>query len=334
MKRITQIVIYSLLAISIILLLGNLARYFGVDFLPSKWGPLFLFRLNPLLCSALIVFLITACLLKRYWSKLGVSQPFIIALWGPAFAISFGGFLYSFINRADIPAAGLPARFIEYPWRGIFAAGILSSVWVQLAAAHYFDEKGYTTSAQYPNSLIRTMNEVMKASMTACAICALGFMEFYNLHIVFSVIYMALVSFWDLSILRGSEPALNKRVEHEKFKKCCSQLFWHVDGLVFGTVLLWVVLIYAVIIRGHRTFSLVSEINTFLAQFGPLTKDNIGQLAKHGLEEPLMGGVIGFHAIFSAALLMIHFRDWEKDERSTKTAEASEQSTQASATSE
>jgi hypothetical protein len=154
----------------------------------------------------------------------------------------------------------------------------------------------------------------MKTAMVLCVIGALLGMKFYNFHVYFSLGYMGLVSLWDLSILKGSAPLNDEKVlEHEKFKKCCKQLLWHVDGVVFIVVLVWLIVIKLFIVDDHRTFSFVSEVTAFLKAFPDKATENISQLSRHNLEEPLMGGMIGFHTILSMALLVVHFSDWEAD---------------------
>jgi hypothetical protein len=125
-----------------------------------------------------------------------IIKHFLWGMWGPIVAVLFAA-IFLFLcqmMRGEFASFSLEhffsrqflnyffQEFTTYTWRMIFAIGIVSSLWVQLAVADYFDEKGYPASAQFTNRVVRKLNEIVQFSMVGCASCSTR-ASFLGLHL-------------------------------------------------------------------------------------------------------------------------------------------------------
>jgi hypothetical protein len=287
-------------------LVCGLAIYVRGNF-AGEWRGVFLLANRPLLSVAgLLILGIALLTIYGLWS-------FLVGLWGPVIVAGVVAIL-------SIPGIVKLQDFVEYPWRIIFTVGILASLWAQLSAAFYFRLRNLSTSTDFKSPVLDTANEIVKFVMVVCVLVALIGMVRFGFHILFSLGYLALVAVWDFTIVRWSKPVNGKQQEYDKYRKCCGELLWHVDGVVFLIVFIWLVVIQVFVASDSRLFSFVSEVSDFLIRFPEHAITHLVELNKHRLEEPLMGGVIGFHSILSMALLVAHFRDWESERTDSRPA--------------
>lgn len=232
----------------------------------------------------------------------GIARNFLSAFLAP-FSILVVSFVILIATSPDKNPEKVIRLYIDYPWRMLFAIGILSSIWVQFTLEFYYADKDYKESTKLH---YRKVTEYIQLFMLGSIIVALICIQYYYIHILATLFYLLLVSTCDTLVWLSSEALAGEKSEqkHQKFKECCRQLLFHVDGVVFFVVLFWVLII---------SFSLSGERASFIlsSELIEPSKGAVGNLVKHELREPLMAGMIGFHAILSVILLLVHLMEWE-----------------------
>jgi hypothetical protein len=302
-----KVLFFLLLIVVLLWLVGGLVLGLAGKF-PNNWQRAFLLRKSPLYSFGSLVLIGTAYWLKRR----ELLVYFGWAVLAPIMILGVAVFA-RIVQGEDFWNATSKSFGWPYPWRELFVLGILSALLVQLAVNIYFTRKGYVSSATFGN-VISIMVIFMPWVLGSCVTLALIAIEKYKAHIWISVIYLAMVCFWDFCIWRLSKPET-----HSRYRTRCRELLVHVDGVVFGIVLFWVLLLPYIIRDDHVTFAFFSDIQTSQAN-SPNKPVDTEKLIKHKLEEPLMAGVIGFATILSMVLLVVHFGEWEKEERSCQIA--------------
>jgi len=304
--RLLRILLWGL---PLLWLLLSLALYFLGNFLPDNWQIIFLLRSTPLWSFWGVVLLGTA-----YWlNRRGILVYFFVGLLVTLGAVAVPILGRTVLKGENMWLATTKAFGYPYPWRELFVLGILSALVVQLAVLIYFYKKDYPASATFRYRFINILVVVMPFLLSFCVISALIGIEEYEYHISSGVVYLGLVSLWDFSVWKWSRQSSNEaEPRHQKYKKCCKELFINVDGIVFFIVLFWVLLLPSMIRADHVAFSFCSDIDKSQAS-APNSVIDTKALARHKLQEPLMAGVVGFAGIFSMLCLVIHFGQWEKE---------------------
>lgn len=191
-------------------------------------------------------------------------------------------------------------------WTSIFAVGMLLSLWAQIGIETYFHLKHYykatTLASDYLEIGILILFPVL---MLGSAFVAIANTSNYGLHMGATLFYMGLAAsldfaFWRFSKQAGTEYA----ADYKKFQRCCGQLFWHVDGVVFAVLLAWVCFL---IFKDLNPWKFVYHL-----ELSPLSAD-LKKLRIHNLREPMMAGIIGFQMIVTVFLIAIHVVEWESE---------------------
>ncbi len=197
---------------------------------------------------------------------------------------------------------------VAEPWSVIFCFGVLSSLWTQITIEEYFhfrqffkDVKVKDEMKYFKNSQTMRYSSVFLVFLSMFAAFrpkeeALKDYFFWG-HIICTLVYLLIIFLWDSFYYNNIVEAKRDGGKSKFFKECNKQLK-HVDKITFAILLLWSILIF------------LTQVTNFYYENWEFKYHKYNSLI-YNIKEPLMGGVIGFHAAFSVAILVYLFDEWK-----------------------
>jgi hypothetical protein len=253
-----------------------------------------------------------------FWAAIwGIITPIVVL-------ITFGTLTWWLSCCIRLPHVNsLIAHPFGEPYRLIFALGIMFSLWAQGTITCYFDDRQFFHKTKLPKAIEKGLRFEIPLFLGSVVLVSLMSLDSYRTHLVSNFVYLIIVSILDFFYFYKVEPRDKKsdedKIASEELKKCCRQLFWHVDLVIVLSIVLAFLFVWffpTPLPPFTVNPKLLSLPPSFDFSYLDRLTDSINRQWSGQSNEPMteifISGVIGVLLLLTVILIIVHLYEWEK----------------------